>query len=160
MTENQKNAGLAKPFSDVVFKVIFDREMTMRFLNSILDLESPIVDVEFDNSESNDTSIYGKRVYFDVLCTDANGRHFIVEMQNVWQSFLRNRILFYACRIINDMGRHYEDTVRDLLTQGCSISDADGWNKVHERVGWDYGTLSSSSKIWTSMPSITKMYYL
>jgi len=94
-------SGMANPFLDVVFKTIFDERTTLEFLNSILKPERPIVEVRFENSESNDTSIYGMRVYFDVLCTDDIGRKFIVEMQNSGRQcrVLRKSINFDATNI-------------------------------------------------------------
>jgi len=121
-------SGLANPFLDVVFKTIFDERTTLEFLNSILKPEHPIVEVHFENSESNDTSIYGKRVYFDVLCTDDTGRKFIVEMQNLWKNFLRNRIVFYSCRKIDEMGRKYET---ELATE-----------RKRKSPSWNYGIQS------------------
>jgi len=105
----QVKGNLASPFLDGQFKLIFDEENTRVFLNSILDLEYPIRELTIENTESNDTSLYGRRVYFDVLCTDEKGAKFIVEMQNVWSDFLRNRMVFYTCRRINEMGRKYEE---------------------------------------------------
>jgi len=115
----QVKGNLANPFLDGQFKLIFDEENTRVFLNSILELESPIRELTIENTESNDTSLYGRRVYFDVLCTDENGAKFIVEMQNVWSDFLRNRMVFYTCRKINEMGRKFEDeaTGSDVKTE-------------------------------------------
>jgi len=125
--QNQTKANLASPFLDGQFKLIFDEENTRIFLNSILNLETPIKELTIENSESNDTSIYGRRVYFDVLCTDEKGAKFIVEMQNVWSGFLRNRLVYYSCRKINEMGRKYESE------EGYSGSKSD-WHYSYQPV--------------------------
>lgn len=106
--ETGGSSGMANPYLDSQFKKIFDEENACAFLNSILRPEHPIESVEFLNTESNDTSQYGKRVYFDVLCRDTTGSQFIVEMQNLWKNYLRNRIVYYACRKVSEMGRKYE----------------------------------------------------
>ena len=42
---------------------------------------------------------------FDVLCTDTTGARFLIEVQNAPISYIRNRILYYTCRLIDQMGQ-------------------------------------------------------
>lgn len=112
---------LANPYVDSQFKLIFDEESTRLFLNSVLRLKVPIRTLTIRNSESNDTSSVGRRVYFDVFCEDEDGNRFIVEMQRAWQSFLKNRLIYYICRKMDEMGRDYETK--------------DGGRTIH---GWNY----------------------
>jgi len=110
-TSVKRRDDMANPFIDSQFKLIFDEENTRLFLNSILKLKSPIVELHIENSESNDFRVDGKRIYFDVLCRDESGREFIVEMQNLWQPYLTRRIIYYICRTVDKMGRkHISDS--------------------------------------------------
>jgi len=127
---------LANPYLDSQFKLIFNENVTREFLNSILKLKTPIREITIRNPESNDDSSAGRRVYFDVLCCDQQGNSFIVEMQSIWRDYLRNRILYYSCRKLDEMGRDYIREKRRGLHRGwkydirsvctiCLLNDTD-----------------------------------
>ena len=82
------------------FKRIFgtdpNKELLINFLNSLFDGEEVIKDVKYLNSE-NVGDVYAERkAIFDVYCENEQGEKFIVEMQNAYQTFFKDRSLFYS----------------------------------------------------------------
>ena len=86
--------------TDFGFKRIFgtdpNKELLINFLNSLFDGEEVIKDVKYLNSE-NVGDVYAERkAIFDVYCENELGEKFIVEMQNAYQTFFKDRSLFYS----------------------------------------------------------------
>jgi len=93
------------PLTDFGFKRIFANpkhtNITIAFINSILNLENPIVEIEFQNLENPAENYELRGVIYDILCKDNLGRQFIVELQRAKQEFFIDRSLFYVCRYLN-----------------------------------------------------------
>ncbi len=102
-------SSVMNPFVDWGFKYLFGTERNKRnlvgFLNLVLELECPIVEVEYLNNENIPHDEGGRECVFDVLCTDTTGSRFLIEVQNAPISYIRNRILYYTCRLIDQMGQ-------------------------------------------------------
>ena len=86
--------------TDFGFKRIFgtdpNKELLINFLNSLFDGEEVIKDVKYLNSE-NVGDVYAERkAIFDVYCENEKGEKFIVEMQNAYQTYFKDRSLFYS----------------------------------------------------------------
>ena len=86
--------------TDFGFKRIFgtdpNKELLINFLNSLFDGEEVIKDVKYLNSE-NVGDVYAERkAIFDVYCENEQGEKCIVEMQNAYQTFFKDRSLFYS----------------------------------------------------------------
>ena len=86
--------------TDFGFKRIFgtdpNKELLINFLNSLFDGEEVIKDVKYLNSK-NVGDVYAERkAIFDVYCENEKGEKFIVEMQNAYQTFFKDRSLFYS----------------------------------------------------------------
>lgn len=86
--------------TDFGFKRIFgtnpNRELLINFLNSLFKKEQVITDVKYLNSE-NVGDVYSERkAIFDVYCENEKGEKFIVEMQNAYQKYIKDRSLFYS----------------------------------------------------------------
>ena len=113
MSKETKTKNTIDPFNDWSFKFIFGREETkdimMGFLNVLLNPEEPIKDITYINTESNADDPDGKRCVVDVLCEDLSGDRFLVEMQYARMTNIRNRIIYYTCRLIDEMGRKGND---------------------------------------------------
>jgi predicted transposase/invertase (TIGR01784 family) len=96
---------LIDPLTDFGFKKIFanpnHKDITIFLLNSLLDLEKPIREIEFQNLEDSADSLEVRGVIYDILCRDENNREFIVELQRAKQEFFGDRSLFYVCRHLN-----------------------------------------------------------
>lgn len=98
------------PFVDWGFKFLFGREETkdllMGFLNLLLKPDVPFTEITYLNPEVIPEQPQMKRCVFDVLCKDANGERYLIEMQKAWRQDMGNRIVYYLCRLIDRMGRH------------------------------------------------------
>ena len=101
------------PCVDWGFKYLFGKEESkpnlIGFLNLLLMPESPIEEIEYMNNESLPEAPMIKECVFDILCTDANGDRYLVEMQNSQASNIRERMIYYTCRLVNQMGRRGDD---------------------------------------------------
>ena len=98
------------PFVDYGFKKLFgteeNKDLLISLLNALLgEEEDPIKDLKYKNVEQIG-EVNGTRTnYFDVYCTTESGREFIVEMQNTWKPFFKDRTLYYAAKPIRDQGK-------------------------------------------------------
>ena len=86
--------------TDFGFKRIFgtnpNKDLLINFLNSLFNGEQVIKNVKFLNSE-NVGDVYAERkAIFDVYCENEHGEKFIVEMQNAYQTYFKDRSLYYA----------------------------------------------------------------
>ena len=110
------------PFVDYGFKKLFategNKDILISFLNAVIeDTNDPIVELTHKNVEQIGEFNGTKTSYFDVYCQTANGRRFIVEMQNTWKPFFKDRTLFYAAKAIRDQGDQIDPTDRTRVTE-------------------------------------------
>ena len=89
------------PKADLTFKKVFGEhpDLVASFLNALLPFDSPeerIEHVEYLPSELVPQTPLRKNSIVDVRCKDKRGRQFIVEMQMVWSSEFKQRVLFNA----------------------------------------------------------------
>ncbi len=88
------------PLTDFGFKRIFgtpfNKALLIDFLNALLEGEREVSDVTYRNSEQLGTNIEERRAVFDVYCQAKDGSRFIVEMQNVYQEFYKDRSIYYS----------------------------------------------------------------
>lgn len=86
--------------TDFGFKRIFgtkpNKQLLMDFLNSLFDGEQVIKDVKYHNSEHVGDVYAERKAIFDVYCENERGEKFIVEMQNAYQTYFKDRSLYYA----------------------------------------------------------------
>ena len=113
MTKESEIRNTIDPFLDWSFKYIFGREETKDimtgFLNVLLNPEPAIRDITYINNERIADSDEGWQCIVDVICTDQLGDRFLVEMQYSKMANIRNRIIYYTCRLVDEMGRKGED---------------------------------------------------
>ena len=92
------------PKADLTFKLVFGehKDLTMSFLNALLPLaeDAPITSIEYETPEMVPEKSSGKNSVVDVRCTDARGRHFIVEMQMSWSEEFKKRIIMNASKAV------------------------------------------------------------
>lgn len=91
------------PKADLTFKKVFGEhpDLVASFLNALLPFDSPeerIEHVEYLPSELVPQTPLRKNSIVDVRCQDKRGRQFIVEMQMVWSSEFKQRVLFNASK--------------------------------------------------------------
>ena len=86
--------------TDFGFKRIFgtkpNKDLLINFLNSLFAGFQVIKDVKYLNSEHVGDVFAERKAIFDVYCENERGEKFIVEMQNAYQKFFKDRSLFYS----------------------------------------------------------------
>jgi predicted transposase/invertase (TIGR01784 family) len=88
--------------TDFGFKRVFSiKEVMLKFLNSILDVEGGIKDLQYGNPEKLGFSKYDRKAVYDLYCITGNGEHVIVEIQSAPQVYFIDRTLTYIARLIN-----------------------------------------------------------
>ena len=91
------------PKADPMFKKVFGEhpDLVTSFLNALLPFDSAdeeVVSVEYLSPELVPENPLGKDSIVDVRCKDRRGRIFIVEMQMMWTSVYKQRVLFNASK--------------------------------------------------------------
>lgn len=112
------------PLTDFGFKRIFgtpfNSELLVSFLNAVLDGERVVEEVEYNNSEKFGSNEAARKAVFDVYCRTSDGSRFIVEMQNVYQDFYKDRSIYYSTFPIAEQAEkgdwNYE--LKDVYTIG------------------------------------------
>ena len=86
--------------TDFGFKRIFgtkpNKDLLINFLNSLFEGFQVIKDVKYLNSEHVGDVYAERKAIFDVYCENEHGEKFIVEMQNAYQRYFKDRSLFYS----------------------------------------------------------------
>ncbi|WP_254881440.1 Rpn family recombination-promoting nuclease/putative transposase, partial [Segatella copri] len=86
--------------TDFGFKRIFgtaiNKDLLICFLNSLFNGRQVVKDVKYLNPEHVGDVYTDRRAIFDVYCEGENGEKFIVEMQNAYQTYFKDRALFYS----------------------------------------------------------------
>ena len=86
--------------TDFGFKRIFgtkpNKDLLINFLNSLFEGFQVVTDVKYLNSEHVGDVLAERKAIFDVYCENERGEKFIVEMQNAYQKYFKDRSLFYS----------------------------------------------------------------
>ena len=86
--------------TDFGFKRIFgtamNKDLLICFLNSLFNGKQVVKDVKYLNPEHVGDVYADRKAIFDVYCEGENGEKFIVEMQNAYQTYFKDRSLFYS----------------------------------------------------------------
>ncbi len=94
--------------TDFGFKRIFgtdmNKDLLIGFLNALFEGSHVITDVKYLNTEHLGDVYAERKAIFDVYCETDNGEKFIVEMQNAYQEFFKDRSLFYSTFPIREQG--------------------------------------------------------
>lgn len=108
MTERYLN-----PHTDFGFKRLFgsefNKELLISFLNAMFRGEQNVQDVTYLNSEQLGDRLDARRAVFDVYCVNDKGERFIVEMQNVYQEFFKDRTIYYSTFPIREQAQRGGD---------------------------------------------------
>ena len=89
------------PKNDLTFKWVFGehKHLCMSLINSMLPLEKPIVNIEYQTGELiPELADVLRNTIVDVRCTDEDDRQFIVEMQMFWSESFKSRVLLNASK--------------------------------------------------------------
>ena len=71
--------------------------------------EQNVQDVTYLNSEQLGDKVDARRAIFDVYCENDKGEKFIVEMQNVYQEFFKDRTIYYSTFPIREQAQRGGD---------------------------------------------------
>ena len=108
MTERYIN-----PHTDFGFKRLFgsefNKDLLISFLNALFVGEQTVKEVTFLNSEQLGERRDSRRAIFDVYCQNEQGDRFIVEMQNVYQEFFKDRTVYYSTFPIREQSKRGEE---------------------------------------------------
>ena len=124
------------PYTDFGFKKLFgtefNKDLLISFLNAMFERSSAIpkdeiLDITYLNAEKLGRKSSERKAIFDVYCTTKSGAKFIVEMQNVFQQFFKDRSVYYSSFPIREMAR------RD--------SEDEHWNYELQRI-YTFGILN------------------
>lgn len=101
------------PFVDWGFKDLFGREenkdLLIGFINFLLEPDLQIKDLKYVNTELLADNPDVKRCVVDVLATDEDDNRYLIEMQNVYDPDIRQRLIYYASRLVDQMSQHNRD---------------------------------------------------
>ena len=122
------------PHTDFGFKRLFgsefNKELLISFLNAMFHGEQNVQDVTYLNSEQLGDRIDARRAVFDVYCENDKGEKFIVEMQNVYQEFFKDRTIYYSTFPIREQaqrGGEWDFHLNPVYTIGLlNFNFADG----------------------------------
>lgn len=93
------------PRTDFGMKFYFGREenkiLLIEFLNSLFEGDKIIADLKYKTVEHDGDQEDLRRVVFDLHCIGSDGEVFIVEFQQLFQEFFKDRAVFYTSRLIN-----------------------------------------------------------
>jgi len=99
-TNEESKGRYINPRTDFGFKRIFgsesNKDLLIHFLNSVLDLDDKIVNLEYSNVEQRGRIKTERGAFFDLRCTTSKGEYIIVEMQNIPQEYFKDRALYYV----------------------------------------------------------------
>ena len=99
--------------TDFGFKRIFgsapNKDLLICFLNSLFNGKQVVKDVSYLNPEHVGDVYTDRKDIFDVYCEGENGEKFIVEMQNAYQTYFKDRSLFYSTFPIREQAPKGDD---------------------------------------------------
>ncbi len=109
---------------DFGFKKIFgDKEIMINFLNSVIQPDSLITDIKFIDKELEPDNKEFACIIYDLFCTTADNRTFIVEMQKREQEFFADRIIYYMSKSITSQHKRGDQVYTLQPVYGIFIMD-------------------------------------
>lgn len=112
MSENEFKDCYIDPRTDFGFKHLFgtpmNKDLLIGFLNAMFHGKYTITDLTYLNSEHMGSRQEDRRAIFDVYCETERGEKFIVEMQNVFQQFFKDRSVYYSTFPIREQAQRGE----------------------------------------------------
>ena len=101
-----KQTRFINPSTDFGFKKLFgtefNKDLLIDFLNQVLGEREQIEDLTYLNSEKQGSTQLDRKSIFDLYCENERGEKFIVEVQNVYQKYFKDRSLYYATTPIRE----------------------------------------------------------
>lgn len=142
------HAVFADPKTDFVFKRIFGAEsrksILIALLNHLLELDGDqrILDVQHLTAEQHIDVAELKLSIVDVKCTDASGRHFVVEMQVLKVEGFEKRVVYNASKAYVMQLRNAEEYPALCDVVGVTICNFNLWPEKNSQGGFKVPMLS------------------
>jgi predicted transposase/invertase (TIGR01784 family) len=99
-TKNKNPGKYINPFTDFGFKKLFgsqfNKEILISFLNEVLMGKERIEDLSYLSPEQLSQTPSERNALFDIFCENDKGEKFIIELQNVRQTYFKDRSLYYT----------------------------------------------------------------
>ena len=138
--------------TDFGFKRIFgsdiNKDLLIDFLNSLFNGEQVVKEVTFLNSEHIGDVYAERKAIFDVYCENEHGEKFIVEMQNAYQTYFKDRSLYYATFPIREQapkGDNWNFKLQHVYVVALLNYDMNEEAFSHESINHDVGLLDKQT---------------
>ena len=138
--------------TDFGFKRIFgsdiNKDLLIDFLNSLFNGEQVVREVTFLNSEHVGDVYAERKAIFDVYCENEHGEKFIVEMQNAYQTYFKDRSLYYATFPIREQapkGDNWNFKLQHVYVVALLNYDMSDEAFSHESINHDVGLLDKQT---------------
>ena len=138
--------------TDFGFKRIFgsdiNKDLLIDFLNSLFNGEQVVKNVTYLNSEHVGDVYAERKAIFDVYCENEHGEKFIVEMQNAYQTYFKDRSLYYATFPIREQapkGDNWNFKLQHVYVVALLNNDMNEEAFSHESINHDVGLLDKQT---------------
>ena len=138
--------------TDFGFKRIFgsdiNKDLLIDFLNSLFNGEQVVKNVTYLNSEHVGDVYAEHKAIFDVYCENEHGEKFIVEMQNAYQTYFKDRSLYYATFPIREQapkGDNWNFKLQHVYVVALLNYDMNEEAFSHESINHDVGLLDKQT---------------
>ena len=138
--------------TDFGFKRIFgsdiNKDLLIDFLNSLFNGEQVVKNVTYLNSEHVGDVYAERKAIFDVYCENEHGEKFIVEMQNAYQTYFKDRSLYYATFPIREQapkGDNWNFKLPHVYVVALLNNDMNEEAFSHESINHDVGLLDKQT---------------
>ena len=138
--------------TDFGFKRIFgsdiNKDLLIDFLNSLFNGEQVVKNVTYLNSEHVGDVYAERKAIFDVYCENEHGEKFIVEMQNAYQTYFKDRSLYYATFPIREQapkGDNWNFKLQHVYVVVLLNYDMNEEAFSHESINHDVGLLDKQT---------------
>ena len=138
--------------TDFGFKRIFgsdiNKDLLIDFLNSLFNCEQVVKNVTYLNSEHVGDVYAERKAIFDVYCENEHGEKFIVEMQNAYQTYFKDRSLYYATFPIREQapkGDNWNFKLQHVYVVALLNYDMNEEAFSHESINHDVGLLDKQT---------------
>ena len=138
--------------TDFGFKRIFgsdiNKDLLIDFLNSLFNGEQVVKNVTYLNSEHVGDVYAERKAIFDVYCENEHGEKFIVEMQNAYQTYFKDRSLYYATFPIREQapkGDNWNFKLQHFYVVALLNYDMNEEAFSHESINHDVGLLDKQT---------------
>ncbi|CAN5832352.1 Rpn family recombination-promoting nuclease/putative transposase [soil metagenome] len=113
------------PFTDFGFKRLFgsefNKELLIDFLNQVLQGKEQIQDLTYLNTENQGRTEADRKAVFDLYCENERGEKIIIELQNAYQLYFKDRSIYYATFPLQEQalkGQDWDYRLRAVYTIG------------------------------------------